>query len=115
MSTNTGVAPVYQHGVRGRDEAERGHQDLIPLGHADRLQRQVQPGGAGVHGDRVGDPVHVCERPLEAAGPWLPIVIQPLSMTSLRASFSSRPRHGSATGIIAISLSICAPCTLSPH
>ena len=43
---------LVQHGVGRGDERERARDDLVAVAHADRAQRQVQPGGAA--GDRAG-------------------------------------------------------------
>ena len=46
MSTKTGLAPDVQDAVGGRDERERGGDDLVPRADAGGEHGAVQPGGA---------------------------------------------------------------------
>jgi hypothetical protein len=51
-----GSGPHAVDRLGGRDERERGGDDLVPGLDAERLKPQYESVGAGAEGDRVGDP-----------------------------------------------------------
>ena len=55
--------------VRGGDEGERRHEDLVAGSDAQSFQDQVERGRAGIHGDRVARVVLLGEGAFEGANP----------------------------------------------
>ena len=82
--------------IRSRHEGQRGHEHLVARTDPKRVQDQMEAGRAGTHRHGIVGTVGLGERRSKALT-LSPIVIQPLSMTSARAAFSSHPSVGSET------------------
>ena len=90
MSTNTGVMAVPQQRMRGRDEGERGGDDLA--GHAQRLQRRHQCDRAVGEQREVIDTEVARQRRLEL------LVERPAVVSHLLSQICSRYGRNSSSG-----------------
>ncbi len=94
------VGAEVAHHLGGGGEGVRGGDDLVAGADAQRLERQVQPGGGRVDGERSAAPAS----PRKAAKSsskrlaFGPVVTQPERSVSTTSAISSSPMSGSAKG-----------------
>ena len=94
-------------GVGGRDEGERGHDDLVAGAHARYVQREGQGGRAAGRRDGGGGPDARRERFLELRTRG-PCESQPEAMASATAAASPPVRCGRVIGISVMSVAASA-------